>query len=173
MLSIPGPTISSVSFPCFAVYKAHQKTTREFVDVVIEVPKGSIVKRRPDGSVDFLLPCPCPFNYGSVISTSASDGDPLDAVVLGGHLPYGHIGTWRVKGLLKFVDAGVEDDKLVCIQTLPETDCLMQQIVGDFSIFDLLALSVIFTVYSQFKHLVNVSRGMQGMTTFIGWEPYE
>lgn len=43
-------------------------------------------------------------------------GDPLDAIVLGDSLPYGHIGTWRVKGKLNFIDAGIVDDKLVCVQ---------------------------------------------------------
>jgi inorganic pyrophosphatase len=35
------------------------------VDVVIEVPRGSFIKRGSTGHVDFISPLPCPFNYGS------------------------------------------------------------------------------------------------------------
>lgn len=88
----------------------------QFVEVVVEVPRGSFVKRGPSGDVDFVGPLPCPFNYGSVPSILAPDGDPLDAIVLGPTLPYGHAATWRVCGMLKFVDAGAIDNKLVCLQ---------------------------------------------------------
>jgi inorganic pyrophosphatase len=36
------------------------------VEVVIEVPRGSFLKRRSTGHIDFISPLPCPFNYGSV-----------------------------------------------------------------------------------------------------------
>ena len=32
------------------------------VEVVIEIPRGSFLKRGWDGSVDFISPFPCPFN---------------------------------------------------------------------------------------------------------------
>ena len=36
------------------------------VDVVIEIPRWSFLKRGSTGHVDFISPLPCPFNYGSV-----------------------------------------------------------------------------------------------------------
>lgn len=45
-----------------------------FVDIVVEVPKGSFVKRLPDGAVDYVGPMPSPFNYGSVPAIPAPDG---------------------------------------------------------------------------------------------------
>ena len=36
------------------------------VEVVIEVPRGSFLKRGSTGHIDFISPLPCPFNYGSV-----------------------------------------------------------------------------------------------------------
>ena len=36
------------------------------VEVVIEIPRGSFLKRGSTGHVDFVSPLPCPFNYGSV-----------------------------------------------------------------------------------------------------------
>ncbi|MCO5563454.1 hypothetical protein L7F22_017096 [Adiantum nelumboides] len=170
-------TEGGCTLPQCGVLPENPKKAPEFVEVVIEVPKGSMVKRRPDGLLDFFLPFPCPFNYGSVTSIRAQDGDPLDAIVLGAPLPYGHVGTWRVKGILKFMDAGIVDDKLVCVQTSSQTNCLLkqaaQQLQGEITILDWLALNLIFSAYSPFKQLVNVTRGLHGATSFIGLDFYE
>ena len=32
------------------------------LEVVIEIPRGSFLKRGSDGQVDFVSPFPCPFN---------------------------------------------------------------------------------------------------------------
>jgi inorganic pyrophosphatase len=56
---------------------------RQDLDVLIEVPRGSFVKRGSTGVVDFVSPLPCPFNYGSVPQYLGLEGDLLDAVVLG------------------------------------------------------------------------------------------
>src|SRR5215475_1816660 len=53
------------------------------LDVVVEVPRGSFLKRGSTGEVDFISPMPCPFNYGSVPQYLGREGDLLDAVVLG------------------------------------------------------------------------------------------
>lgn len=45
-------------------------------------------------------------------------GDPLDAVILGDQLPYGYSGKVKVKGVMRFMDAGVVDDKLICTQLI-------------------------------------------------------
>lgn len=39
---------------------------RPELDVIIEVPRFSFLKRGPGGHVDFVSPLPCPFNYGAV-----------------------------------------------------------------------------------------------------------
>ena len=52
------------------------------VEVLIEIPRGSFVKRGSTGHVDFVSPLPCPFNYGSVPQLVGLEGDLLDAVVL-------------------------------------------------------------------------------------------
>ena len=59
------------------------------VNVVIEVPRGSFLKRGSDGALDFVSPFPCPFNYGSVEGYLGLEGDMLDAVVLGPRLSRG------------------------------------------------------------------------------------
>jgi hypothetical protein len=125
-------------------------------------------------------------------------GDPLDAIVLGDSLPYGHIGTWRVKGKLKFIDAGIVDDKLVCVQPqhcygsscfnkLIEMDLLngssfrevkyqgrtRGSYSEELSISDWLLLTFIFNAYAPFKGWVNATRKKHGMTSFNGWEFYD
>jgi hypothetical protein len=59
------------------------------VDVLIEIPRGSFLKRGSTGRIDFVSPFPCPFNYGSVPTHLGLEGDLLDAVVLGPRLAAG------------------------------------------------------------------------------------
>jgi len=59
------------------------------VEVVIEVPRGSFLKRGSSGRVDFVSPLPSPYNYGCVPTHIGLEGDLLDAVVLGPRLPFG------------------------------------------------------------------------------------
>src|SRR5207253_7405720 len=84
------------------------------LEVVIEVPRGSFLKRGSTGHVDFVSPLPCPFNYGSVPTLLGLEGDLLDALVLGPRLPFGTKVRVKVWGAVIFVDRGMTDDKLIC-----------------------------------------------------------
>jgi inorganic pyrophosphatase len=84
------------------------------IDVVVEVPRGSFIKWGADGGVDFVSPFPCPFDYGSAPAFCAPDGDPADAVLLGGGRGRGWRGRLPVVGRVRFVDGGQRDDKWVC-----------------------------------------------------------
>jgi inorganic pyrophosphatase len=124
--------------------------------VMIEVPRGSFVKRRPDGSRDFVAPLPCPYNYGSVLDTLAPDGDPLDAIVLGPRLERGEIVTFPVRAVMGFVDGGVADPKLVCaVAALSE-----EQKAG---------IARFFRFYARFKRVLNLVRGAGRPTRATGW----
>lgn len=57
-------------------------------------------------------------------------GDPLDAIILGKRLPLGHQGIVRVKGIIKFTDAGLVDNKLICTQRKPGMLCLRFSIIA-------------------------------------------
>src|SRR6476620_5584484 len=83
------------------------------VEVVIEIPRGSFLKRGSTGHVDFISPLPCPFNYGSIPTMLGMEGDLLDAVVLGPRLPLGSRVTVRVWGAVILADRGMTDDKLI------------------------------------------------------------
>lgn len=86
----------------------------ETVRVRIEVAQGGRVKRRPTGVVELLSPLPCPFDYGSIIGLAGPDGEDADAVVLGPPRRAGDDVAVLVRGVVRFLDAGVVDDKWVC-----------------------------------------------------------
>jgi inorganic pyrophosphatase len=123
--------------------------------VRVEVPRGSFLKRRSDGSVDFLSPFPSPFNYGSVPGTLAPDGEPLDAILLGPRRRAGHSEQLPVVAFVRFVDAGVVDTKLVCSAM-------------DLRDEDRRALRSFFRLYAVFKSGLNRLRGRPGRTAYDG-----
>src|SRR5471032_2319808 len=84
------------------------------LEVVIEVPRGSFLKRGSDGHVDFISPLPCPFNYGSLPNYLGLEGDLLDAVVLWPRLPFGTRIRVQAWGAVTLTDRGMSDDKLIC-----------------------------------------------------------
>ncbi|CAI5977487.1 unnamed protein product [Closterium sp. NIES-65] len=68
------PSLCTFSAHRFPSPPSPQIFVPRFVQVVVEVPKGSFVKRHPDGAIDYVGCVPCPFNYGSVPSILALDG---------------------------------------------------------------------------------------------------
>lgn len=126
------------------------------VEVVIEVPRGSFIKRGSTGKVDFISPLPCPFNYGSLPDYLGLDGDLLDALVLGPRLPAGTRIQAKAWGAVRMVDHGMLDDKLICSDLPP--DILQRQKVLQF-----------FHFYAKCKGLLNLSRGRLGRNACEGW----
>jgi inorganic pyrophosphatase len=84
------------------------------LDVVIEVPRGSFLKRGSSGQVDFVSPLPCPYNYGAVPGMLGMEGDLLDALVLGPRLRHGTRLRVRAWAAVTLTDRGMSDDKLIC-----------------------------------------------------------
>jgi inorganic pyrophosphatase len=126
------------------------------VEVVIEVPRGSFVKRGSTGEVDFISPLPCPFNYGSVLQYIGLEGDLLDAVVLGSRLPAGTHLRVKAWGAVTLIDRGMIDDKLICAHLpLRPRD---RRIVLSF-----------FHFYARCKALLNFCLGRPGRNTCEGW----
>lgn len=63
-----------------------------------------------------------PGNYGAIPGTAlpkelGGDGDPLDVLVIGQALPRGEIANVRLIGVLKMLDGGEQDDKLIAVLT--------------------------------------------------------
>ena len=87
------------------------------LEVRIEIPRGSFLKRGSNGRVDFVSPLPCPYNYGSVPGWLGLEGDLLDAVVLGPRLARNRRVRVVAVGAVGLTDRGLYDDKLICTTT--------------------------------------------------------
>jgi inorganic pyrophosphatase len=127
------------------------------VEVVIEVPKGGIVKRCSSGSVDFISPVPCPFNYGSIQTLLGPDNDLLDAAVLGPRLRRGTRIIVPVVGAIRITDRGLPDDKLIC----------SSRYIGRLK---RLLILLFFKFYVRCKGLINFCRRHSGRNHCHGWQ---
>jgi inorganic pyrophosphatase len=126
------------------------------VEVVIEIPRGSFLKRGSTGQIDFISPLPCPFNYGSVPRLLGLEGDLLDAVVLGPRLPAGtrlRVAAW---GAVAQVDRGILDHKLICCAEPPD-DGQRRRVLRFFGF------------YARCKGLLNRLRRAPGRNACDGW----
>lgn len=89
------------------------------IQAIIEIPTGSNYKYEIDKDtselvLDRVLQYNLPANYGYIPNTMSPDGDPLDIFIIS-KLPL--VPKSRVKvniiGVLKCLDNGVEDDKII------------------------------------------------------------
>ena len=143
LVPVPGPTGNGPSEP-------------PVVEVVIEVPRGSFLKRGSSGSIDFVSPLPCPFNYGAVPTLLGLEGDLLDALVLGPRLRLGtrvHVKAWAAVTL---TDRGMSDDKLICSDHPP-------------SLAEYRNVLRFFHFYAKCKGLLNFWRRRPGRNACEGW----
>ena len=130
--------------------------TAPSLDVVVEIPRGSFLKRGSTGQLDFVSPFPCPFNYGSVPTYLGLEGDLLDAVVLGPRLARGTRVSVPALAAIRFEDRGIYDDKLIC-STEPMTQGQRTRVL------------LFFRFYALCKRLLNLARGRPGRTACDGW----
>jgi inorganic pyrophosphatase len=126
------------------------------VEVVIEIPRGSFIKRGSTGHVDFISPMPCPYNYGSVPDYIGLEGDLLDALVLGPRLQAGTLLRVKAWGAVTLTDRGMSDDKLVCSRHPPSATERR----------DVLRF---FGFYAKCKGLLNIVRRRPGRNACDGW----
>jgi inorganic pyrophosphatase len=107
--------VNPIAFP--------QKDDPNDNEVVIEIPAGTSTKYETDGKTGHLfvdrflaMSVAYPANYGSIPSTISRDGDPLDALVITRQPIYpGTFIRVRPIGLLKMIDGGDVDDKVVAV----------------------------------------------------------
>jgi inorganic pyrophosphatase len=124
--------------------------------VVVDVPRGSFLKRDDGGAIDFVSPLPCPFNYGHVPGTQADDGEAFDALILGPRLPLGTKSMVTVRGRVNFIDSGRLDPKWICART-------------PMSALQRVEVEIFFRFYAAAKRLINRVRGKTGPTRYLGW----
>ncbi len=101
---------------------AGEKYPEEF-NVVVEIPRGSRNKYEYNEEWDVILldrvyytAMTPPFEYGFIPQTRSADGDHLDAVlVMGTSVTPGIVVDARPIGLIKMIDNGEEDEKIVAV----------------------------------------------------------
>ena len=108
------------------------RNTNGSVNVVVEIPTGTTEKwevSKPEGQLrwEFREGKPrvvkylgYPGNYGMIPKTLlpkdlGGDGDPLDVIVLGPAVPRGSVVHAKLVGVLKLLDDGEQDDKLLAV----------------------------------------------------------
>jgi inorganic pyrophosphatase len=95
------------------------------INVLIEIPKGSMVKYEFDKETGSLVvdrfmytSMAYPFNYGYIPNTLAKDGDPVDVMVISSHpVQAGCVIPSRVIGMLEMEDEAGIDNKILAVPT--------------------------------------------------------
>ena len=95
------------------------------INITIEIPLGSIekIEWKPDLNrfdIDRNEPSafPEPVNYGFISNTIGGDGDYLDAFIVTDKVfKTGDIIKAKIVGLMKFIDDGDVDDKVVAVMS--------------------------------------------------------
>ncbi len=126
-------------------------------DIIVEVVRGSVVKRRADGTIDYVSPIPAPFHYGSVPGTAGADGDPVDVVLLGPPRTRGELVRAPGWGVGHLLDDGQPDDKLVCSPRPPTA--------AEWAL-----VHAFFRVWVVAKRARALLRGARGATRFVALE---
>lgn len=102
------------------------------INVVVEIPTGTLAKwevTKPDGKLEWEFKdgkprvvqyLGYPGNYGMIPKSLlpkelGGDGDPLDVIVLGPAVPRGSVVSVKLIGILKLLDGGEQDDKLIAV----------------------------------------------------------
>lgn len=133
----------------------------EMVRAIVEVPKDSKVKYELDKAtglikVDRVLYSSVhyPANYGLIPKTYCADDDPLDILVLGqlSVVPLAIIKA-RPIGLLKMVDQGLTDDKIIAVH-VNDPEYAHFRSIHDLPPHRLAELKHFFEVYTKLENKV-------------------
>jgi inorganic pyrophosphatase len=99
------------------------KNAPDEVNIVIEIRRGDRNKYEMDKETGYItldrvtgVSMNYPTDYGYLPGTLCEDGDPLDALlVIAESVPHGVVVAARPVGVLRMVDAGENDEKLICV----------------------------------------------------------
>lgn len=140
----------------------------EEVFVVVEIPKGSRNKyeyKRKWNAIHLdrvlLAPLRCPGEYGFIPQTRCNDKDLLEAIVVIDEPTYPScIVDARPVGLLKMLDSGRADDKVLCV------------LINDPKYADYRELGDVEAhILEEVAHFFEVYKRLEGKeTTVVGWE---
>jgi inorganic pyrophosphatase len=143
----------------------------DVINVVIEIPKGSNNKYEFDEELGVIKldrvlysPFHYPLDYGFIPATRSEDGDHLDALVIGSDaLPTGCLVAARPIGMLKMIDSGEPDAKILAVQDKnPRFDKIKS--IKDVEAFNPHLLK-------EVSHFFQTYKDLQGKKVEIqGWE---
>jgi inorganic pyrophosphatase len=145
------------------------------VNVIVEIPAGTNAKWEVnkegklfwevrDGAPRIVNFLPYPGNYGMIPNTLSpkdrgGDGDGLDVLILGPALPRGTVARVHLIGVMKFLDKGEQDDKILAVMK----DTPLGQIRS------LKELNESFPGVAEIVHLWFTKYKGPGKMTFQGW----
>ncbi|WP_312836774.1 inorganic diphosphatase [Pantoea sp.] len=125
---------------------------------VTEIPAGGIIKYETDAKTGFIvtdrfqsMPVAYPANYGSLTQSLGGDNDPLDVIFYTrAPMQPGTLIKLRPIGVLKMIDGGEVDDKVVAVPANkidPTYDEI--QAISDLPKIEQERLQAFFRVYKQ------------------------
>ncbi len=147
------------------------KNAPETVNVIIEIRRGERNKYEMDKDTGYLTldrvnatMLGYPADYGYVPQTLCDDGDPLDALlVIDESVPHGVVVPSRVIGVLRMVDGGENDEKLICVPA----DDITKDYIKEVSDLDPNFPQIVEHYYSHYKDWKKDWRGAE--VSFNGW----
>lgn len=148
------------------------------VQVLIEIPAGSFTKYETDIKTGHIfvdrfqsMPVVYPANYGSITSTLADDGDPLDVLVLTREPIYpGALIRVRPVGILKMIDGGDIDDNVIAVP-ISKIDPTYEDIktIDDLPAIERARIEQFFAVYKKLpdgRKIVEL-KGYEGVNSAV------
>jgi inorganic pyrophosphatase len=147
------------------------KNAPEIVNVVIEIRRGERNKYEMDKETGYLTldrvnatMLGYPADYGYVPNTLCDDGDPLDALLLiDESVPHNTCVPARPIGVLRMVDGGEGDEKLICVAA----DDISKDYIKELSDLDPNFTKMIEHFYSHYKDWKKDWQGAE--VSFNGW----
>mgnify|MGYP000060560959 CR=1 FL=1 len=140
---------------------------------VTEIPTGGIIKYETDAKTGFIvadrfqsMPVAYPANYGSLTQSLAGDGDPLDVVFYTrAPMAPGTLIKLRPIGVLKMVDGGEKDDKIIAVPSDDRHTGNAIQTLAD------LPAQLVKQIEHHFSHYKDLKK--PGSTHVLGWGDVE
>ncbi len=141
------------------------------VTAVVEIPQDSVNKYEYDKVLhvfrldrNLYSPVHYPGDYGFIPCTLASDGDPLDIMILGDAPSFpGCVLTVRPVGLFRMLDQGIEDEKVIAFAAGNPT---FSQIENYTSVYP--------QILREVEHFFSIYKDLEGKRTqAIGWDDVE
>ena len=135
-----------------------EENPTEIVPAVIEIPRGSKIKYELDKKsglirVDRILfsSVHYPANYGFIPQTLGDDHDPLDILVLGQE-PVNPLTIMSARpiGLMKMIDQGEDDDKIIAVH-VDDPEYSFYQSIGELPPHRMLEVERFFTDYKKLE----------------------